>query len=233
MPIVINKKNDTYQKNLKKLKKCTLRDFEIIEKKENRNSHIKNSVAAIVNSTKNGKRFEIKKEIVLEITNGDSPTIAIALNKSGIALIPSTDKFDVLKMSGNKFVRYSTDLVNAITSNFNLDFTKRVCISFFDVEFMNCDGIKIAFIPVERFLDEDLEIEEIEELEEIEEVEEVEEVEEIEEEEIEEVEEVEEIEEVEEVEEIEEIEEVEEVRRRNRRSGRSGRNRRSGRSGRS
>jgi hypothetical protein len=134
------------------LKKFTLDDFEVIDIKNSNNPRVQNVVLSIVNSNKNGKRIEVSKSLVSQITDDTIPRVSIAVNKDGVAIIPSIDSNYKLKSSGNKFVLYSTELVREVTKRFNLDFCNCVCQSFTDFEIFEYELQKVVFVPINRSL---------------------------------------------------------------------------------
>ena len=87
----------------------------------------------IINSTKNGRRVEFRKEIVEKI--GVTNTIAVSYDGDTVAFYkPSMDSdiiFNVRKSCG-KAVIYSYQLVEELAEFFNLDFTTRVCHTLSD-----------------------------------------------------------------------------------------------------
>lgn len=91
----------------------------------------------VVNSRRNGKRIEIRKEIVEKL--GILDEVAVAYNdESAIIFVPTTEekvKTFMVKQSGGKSIVYSTQLVEEITKFFELDFTSTVCHTFVDGEY--------------------------------------------------------------------------------------------------
>lgn len=88
----------------------------------------------IINSTKNGRRVEFRKEIVEKI--GVTNTIAVSYDGDTVAFYkPSMDSdtiiFNVSESNGRAVV-YSYQLVEELAEFFNLDFTTRVCHTISD-----------------------------------------------------------------------------------------------------
>ena len=137
-------------------------DFEIIETTAAKKQNSQKAIITIVNSSNNGKRVEICKDVVNKITNDPEPKIKIGVNETGIAIIPSSNNSDTLRRTKYKYVRYSSALVNKIFSRFSIMFENEVSNSFYDLTYLEVDGKKVAFVPILE--EEELSEEEEEEL---------------------------------------------------------------------
>lgn len=109
----------------------------------------------VINSKRNGKRLEIRKEVAEKLGILDEVAVAYD-NNSAILFVPTAEEevktFKVRK-SGSKFIVYSTQLVDEITKFFALDFTSTVCHTFVDGEYevyeeTNERGLVISKKPV-------------------------------------------------------------------------------------
>lgn len=109
----------------------------------------KPSELSIVNTEGHGKRIALSVAIRKNIGSPDE--VQIAFNDRGMFLgeyFPGIDNSFTLRKSGNKSVIYSKELVEEVTKLFDLDFTNRTTISFYEVQYMKIEGIPIAFVPI-------------------------------------------------------------------------------------
>lgn len=101
----------------------------------------------VVNTEACGKRITIGKPVMGHL--GSPETIQILTDKDGIviskALSEDATSFR-LRKSGKKSCVYSSNLVDTLTEEFNLDFSNRTSISFQDVEYLNFEGEPVAFV---------------------------------------------------------------------------------------
>jgi hypothetical protein len=108
-------------------------------------------VITVVNTKSNGKRITLSGDLIEKI--GYSTAIQIAVNDEGIAIggeLPDNDTYFTLRKIGRKGVVYSTELVDEITELFELDFTERSSISFYDVTYLCMEDTEVAFVPLKK-----------------------------------------------------------------------------------
>lgn len=116
----------------------------------------------VVNSRRNGKRIEIRKEIAEKL--GILDEVAVAYNdESAIIFVPTTEeevKTFMVKKSGGKSIVYSTQLVEELTRFFGLDFSSTVCHTFVDgkYEFYEETGEKGLVISKKQVANEEQEV---------------------------------------------------------------------------
>lgn len=75
------------------------------------------------------------------------------MNDEGIAIggeLPDNDTYFTLRKIGRKGVVYSTELVDEITALFELDFSERSSISFYDVSYLSVEDTEVAFVPLKK-----------------------------------------------------------------------------------
>ena len=106
-------------------------------------------VMSVINSKRCGKRVTISKELTNELNNPE--VLQFAFNENEIAIgedIPENDHFFTVKVSGAKGVIYSSSLVLEITDLFNLDYSDKVSITFYQVRYVTNGGKKVAIVTV-------------------------------------------------------------------------------------
>ena len=108
-------------------------------------------VITLINSKKNGKRISFAGAVMDKLGNPDK--LQIVFWQKGIVVgvgLPKADQFFPVKKSGNKGIVYSGGLVQEITSQFNLDFSERVSITFPKVAYKDMDGHPLAFFKLSK-----------------------------------------------------------------------------------
>lgn len=107
------------------------------------------SAFSMVNTTDHGKRITLSPNLISKI--GSPPKVQIAVNAKGIAVgskLPENDSSFTLRKMGSKAVIYSAELVDELTALFELDFSNKSSISFYDVTYLSIDDIEVAFVPL-------------------------------------------------------------------------------------
>lgn len=88
----------------------------------------------VINSTRNGKRVEFRKEVVDKL--GVSDVITVCYDDEKVIFFKPIDDTDTVifnvRKSCGKTVIYSYQLVEELAEFFNLDFTTRVCHTLSD-----------------------------------------------------------------------------------------------------
>ncbi|WP_052414778.1 hypothetical protein [Paenibacillus sp. FSL R5-0345] len=108
-------------------------------------------VCSLVNADGNSKRFTISAKVMEQI--GFPEQIQIGVNEKGFAVgakLPNNETCFTLKQSGTKAVVYSSELVKELTSLFDLDFSERTSITFYEVTYLNYKDAVIAVFPLEK-----------------------------------------------------------------------------------
>ncbi|WP_342476492.1 hypothetical protein NYE24_19710 [Paenibacillus sp. FSL H7-0350] len=108
-------------------------------------------VLTVVNTKSSGKRITLSGDLIEK--TGSSTAIQIAVNDEGIAIggeLPDNDTYFTLRKIGRKGVVYSTELVDEITALFELDFSERSSISFYDVSYLSVEDTEVAFVPLKK-----------------------------------------------------------------------------------
>lgn len=106
-------------------------------------------VISIINA-KSGKRIIISNEI-MEILNNPSK-IVMSFTEDKIAIgenLPNNDNYFNVKRMKSKGVIYSAGIVKEITEIYDLDFSNKTSITFFDVEYAKYEDNVVAIIAVE------------------------------------------------------------------------------------
>lgn len=106
-------------------------------------------VISIINA-KSGKRIIISNEI-MEILNNPSK-IVMSFTEDKIAIgenLPNNDNYFNVKRMKSKGVIYSAGIVKEITEIYELDFSNKTSITFFDVEYAKYEDNVVAIITVE------------------------------------------------------------------------------------
>lgn len=104
----------------------------------------------IVNSKKNGRRVEFRKEVIEKI--GITKTIAVSYSEDTVIFFKPTDNSDTIifnvSESNGKAVIYSYQLVEELTEFFGLDFDNRVCHTISDggYDTFDEDGQPVLFV---------------------------------------------------------------------------------------
>lgn len=106
-------------------------------------------VLSIINA-KTGKRIIISNEI-MEILNNPSKVV-MSFTEDKIAIgenLPNNDNYFNVKRMKSKGVIYSAGIVKEITEIYELDFSNKTSITFFDVEYAKYEDNVVAIIAVE------------------------------------------------------------------------------------
>lgn len=105
----------------------------------------------LVNSCSNGKRITLSKALSAQLKLEDSICIMPSVEKRQLVIgkalpFPKAMKIN-LRGSGKK-IGYSASCVEVITKAFALDFSNRVCTTFYNIDFGEKDGAPFAVINV-------------------------------------------------------------------------------------
>ncbi|MGG1519021.1 hypothetical protein ABE504_26660 [Paenibacillus oryzisoli] len=109
------------------------------------------SVISVVNTPEHGRRVTISANLISAL--GSPTTVQIAVNDKGIAIgsqLPDNDSSFMLRKTGSKAVIYSKELVNELTSLFDLDFIGKTSISFYEVTYLTINDAEVAFVPLRK-----------------------------------------------------------------------------------
>jgi hypothetical protein len=126
--------------NLEDFKNCSIRGV-------SKNTG-KAGVFSVVKSD-NGNRITIVNEIMEKLNN--PYMLQIAFSNDSIAIsekIPNNDSLFNIRRSGNKSIIYSTKLVKMIAEMYELDFSNRTSITFYEVEYISDDEYTTAIIKI-------------------------------------------------------------------------------------
>ena len=106
-------------------------------------------ILSVINSKENGKRITLSKELLEKLNNPEQLQFAFANDAIAIGeeLLDSETYFYV-KTSGKKGIVYASGLVNEITKEFSLDFSDRVCITFYEVKYLSNGEYPVAIIKI-------------------------------------------------------------------------------------
>jgi len=105
----------------------------------------------MVSTPLNGKRLTFSDELCAKI--GADTSVQVQISPLGLAVaaaFPGKHADFTLRQSGTKRIVYCASLVDEITARFQLDYSTRSSISFFDVEYFDLDGITVALIPIDQ-----------------------------------------------------------------------------------
>ncbi|MCM3116314.1 hypothetical protein M3610_13495 [Neobacillus sp. MER 74] len=106
-------------------------------------------VITIINSERNGKRIILSKELMEELLEPELVQIAFSSNEIAIGEeIPNNDHHFNVRKNGAKGVIYSAGLIQEITGLFNLDFSNKVSVTFYQVRYFTQGTSKVAIITV-------------------------------------------------------------------------------------
>ncbi|MEK3719247.1 hypothetical protein [Paenibacillus sp. FSL H8-0034] len=109
------------------------------------------SVFSVINTPGNGKRTTISPNLISKI--GSPAKVQVSVNDKGIAIsskLPDNDSSFTLRKTSSKAVIYSKELVDELTALFDLDFSGRSSISFYDVTYLTLDDAEVAFVPLRK-----------------------------------------------------------------------------------
>jgi hypothetical protein len=140
-PLLVPKGNDYREHNFRPVK----------SRQESRTKSTEASILTIVNTVKSGKRITFAGEVIDQI--GSPSTVQIAFNEEGIAIsqeLPENETCFALRKSGKKFALYSNQLVEEVTTIFELDFSNKSSISFYDVQYLNISDEPVAFVVLRK-----------------------------------------------------------------------------------
>ena len=101
-----------------------------------------NGMLTIVNSVRNGRRLEFRKEVAKQLKLVDELTVMYT-DVSAIFFRGNGEREGSfrIKKSGERLVVYSGALVDELSSFFDLDFSSGVCHTFTDGEIEEIDGL--------------------------------------------------------------------------------------------
>lgn len=111
----------------------------------------KAGVVSIVNSKENGKRITLSKECWEKINKVSN--VQVAFSDTQIAIseeLPDNEHYFHVRTYGAKGVIYSKDLVEEITELFALDFSDKVSITLYEVEYVKNGDHTVAIITVDQ-----------------------------------------------------------------------------------
>lgn len=145
----LNRKEVNYMRNIH------LESLQPVMSKQT-SKNVDSSIMSIVNTNKFGRRIVFSAKLIEKI--GAEREIQISMNDEGIAIgtdLPGNKNTFRLKDYGRKYVLYATELIHEITDFFQLDFTGRTTISFYEVVYIEHEP-PIAFIKMtDEPVDED------------------------------------------------------------------------------
>lgn len=123
--------------------------FKPSESKVRRKGIAEAGVMSIVNA-KTGKRIMISREIMEKLNKPERVVISFAEDKIAIGeQLPNNDNYIGIKVLKSKGVIYSAGIVKEITDLYELDFSNKTSITFFDVEYVKYEDNVVAIITVE------------------------------------------------------------------------------------
>lgn len=105
----------------------------------------------IINSKKNGRRVEFRKEVAEHLNLNDS--IAVVYDKDSVAFYRPSEDTDLslrVKKCGERKVIYSGDLVAALTEFFNLKFDATVSYTFTEGRYEEIDEINTIALIISK-----------------------------------------------------------------------------------
>lgn len=113
----------------------------------NYRSRSDSGVVTVVNSKKFGKRVTFPAGVIDSI--GNPPGVKLGFDDNCIEVIPEhKDITFLLKVQGKKRIIYSAGLVDYITDAFQLDFSDKVSLTFYDIEYVRNHDLETAIIKV-------------------------------------------------------------------------------------
>lgn len=123
--------------------------FKPSESKVRRKGIAEAGVMSIVNA-KTGKRIMISREIMEKLNKPERVVISFAEDKIAIGeQLPNNYNYINIKVLKSKGVIYSAGIVKEITDLYELDFSNKTSITFFDVEYVKYEDNVVAIITVE------------------------------------------------------------------------------------
>lgn len=128
--------------------------MEAVQKVSKHGTAAPNGSIRIINSTKNGKRVELSKKVVVELDLADSTCLYIAKNANSFMICK--EKFSeaasryILRNSGSAKVVYCGALVTEISTLFDLDFTVKVCQTLDEIKYSRYRGYKMGFVTFNK-----------------------------------------------------------------------------------
>lgn len=96
-----------------------------------------------------GNRQTLSKELLEELNNPEK--VQIAFTEDSVIIgekLPNNDNYFSLKISGNKGIIYSTQLVKEIAELFDLDYSNKTSITFNEVEYAQNEGYPVAIVKI-------------------------------------------------------------------------------------
>lgn len=108
-------------------------------------------VMSVVNSARNGKRVTFPQAVMERLNNPETLQFAFADDKIAVAeRLPGNEVSFNIKRGKGRAIIYAAGLVREIAEQFDLDFTSRVSITFYDVEYHEVEGYPVAVISVSK-----------------------------------------------------------------------------------
>ena len=108
----------------------------------------------IVNSVKNGKRLSLSGALARRLGVTDTAYIVLLPSDHVVLIAKQLPLESAMQMTLKSEKRcaskicYSYPLVKAITDSYNLDFTGRTSMTFYDIDIINEDGTDVAVITI-------------------------------------------------------------------------------------
>lgn len=126
-----------------------LSEFTPVKSKSKAKESTEAGIMSIINSKKNGKRITLSKHLIQKLKVDKAINIALSSNAIVIASADAEigNEFP-FKVSGNKVIIYSADLVNEITMHYGLDFSDCVSKTFYEVTYNKTSTHTVARISV-------------------------------------------------------------------------------------
>jgi len=127
-------------------------DFNILRPAESKCSSRKSSkagVISIINSENNGKRISLSKELMQRLNC--PKTVQFSFFDDGIAIaedLPDNEFSFTIKEWKEKYLIYSTQLVNEITEAFDLNFNGITSQTFHKVQYSTFEETPVALISI-------------------------------------------------------------------------------------
>lgn len=109
------------------------------------------SKLTVVNTEKYGKRIALASEIIETI--GSPSEVQVFLNNTGLVISEASEDSENpfrLRVSGNKYIIYSSDLVQEITNAFQLNFSQVTSVSFQNVQYITRHDQILAFVELRQ-----------------------------------------------------------------------------------
>ena len=146
---MVSNNNELIEENYEIKESVDLDSFKPSESKSINKGIAEAGVMSIINA-KTGKRIIVSREIMEKLNNPERIVMSFSGDRIAIGeQLPNNDNYIKIKALKSKGIIYSAEIVKEITDIYELDFSNKTSITFFDVEYVKYEDNVVAIITVE------------------------------------------------------------------------------------